>query len=283
MWKTIIAAALTLACLQAARAEKSVVWLVRDTPPAFIYGGALAGQGGFDLDLIFLEKHLTDYAHMVRHVSASRLWHELEKSPASCTLAVERPDSDQPNVVFSKRPVMIPGMRLVVKREKSQLFEAFMTPDRKIDLKLLGRQTRLSGVYIRERPYPRAIADLVKDPLRDARLEVIPVEGLILGLLESDRVDFTFLSGSELIYLTDVASSTSDYVGLAIEDIPGRMPLVAACSRDATGLAIIARIDELLTSDSAWTAFLDPLRRWVLPADRADWPASPAPAAAGPH
>ena len=130
----------------------SITWMTVDLPPATIFEGEMAGSGFADQQLRVLAAALPDYDHQFVKGTIARDWHELETRDGICFNWVTRNSGFHWNAVFSKRPVLNPGYRLVARASRLTEFLPYAATG-EIDLELLGHNDSLSGGYIASRDY----------------------------------------------------------------------------------------------------------------------------------
>src|ERR1700761_515668 len=112
-WGIAILAALSAGI--GAEARESISWMTVDLPPAVIYDGEMAGNGFADQQLQVLFAALPDYDHHIVKGTIARDWHELETRDGVCFNWVTHDSGHHFHALFSKRPVLNPGYRLVIK------------------------------------------------------------------------------------------------------------------------------------------------------------------------
>lgn len=250
-------------------AADSVTWLTSDLPPQYIASGELAGQGIKDQQLKLVEATLAEFDHHTMRASISRLWYQIQHEDGYCGLGVLRSPEREKIAVFSRRPVLVPGFRLIVRDGASAAFAPYMTPSGEIDLAALMRSRRLNGGYVTDRVYPETISRYIDAGDRRAPLEKSVDSERLFQLLRSNRVDFVFGLAYEASYYAWKINVGAPLAALPIKDTPSVVAGYAACSNTPLGQAVIARLDTIQSDEGVWRQWVAPLKRWLDPADYA--------------
>lgn len=265
-WGAALLAA--LAMTGGAKARDSITWMTVDLPPATVYDGEMAGNGFADQQLQVLFAALPDYDHRVIKGTIARDWHELETRDGVCFNWVTRNSGQHWHAVFSKRPVLNPGYRLVVKTGRLTEFLPYAaTGD--IDLDLLGRDETLSGGAIGSRDYLPTLNGFIDSEAGRARLKKTISNAQLIDLLHADRVDFIVASPSEVAFYKETLRLKDDYSLIKVKNSPPYNEAYIACSSGHLGREVISKIDAFLDRPEGWAAYVAPLKRWLEPADYA--------------
>jgi uncharacterized protein (TIGR02285 family) len=251
----------------ALQAGEVVTWMTSDNPPTYIYSGEFAGQGIGEQAISMLIGALPDYQHRVLQASPARIWYQMAHSDDSCAFGGLRNEEREKIVIYSNRPIIVPGFRLLVLASRLDVFKPVMTQDGEIDLDVLARQESMVGGHIATRLHLSPIDEFINDPTRRVRLEKMPEAAQLFALLQAGRIDFSFISALELPYYARKSHTTSKFVALPIKGSSRYVKGYLYCSKSPLGQSVITRIDALLADDRQWAAFLAPLRQWVEPAD----------------
>lgn len=251
-----------------ARASDGLVWMTVDLPPATIIDGEMAGNGFADQQLKVLFAALPGYEHQIVRGTIARDWHELETRDGVCFNWVTRNSGFHWNAVFSKRPVLNPGYRLVVRTSRLTEFLPFAISG-DVDLELLGRNDNLSGGYIASRDYLSTINAFIGSEDRRARLQKTMNSSQLVELLHAGRVDFIFASPTEVAYYRELLHLSDAFSVLKVKGEPVYNEGYIACSSGPIGKAVIAKIDAYLDRPEGWGSYVAPLQRWLEPADYA--------------
>lgn len=263
-WGAAVLAVLTVAGI--ARAKDSITWMTVDLPPATIFEGEMAGNGFADQQLRVLFAALPDYDHHIVKGTIARDWHELETRDGICFNWVTRNSGQHWHAVFSKRPVLNPGYRLVVKTGRLTEFLPYAaTGD--VDLDQLGRDQILSGAVIASRDYLPVLDNFIDSAVRRARVQKTINNAQLIDLLHADRTDFIVASPSEVAFYKETLRLKDDYSLIKVKGAPPYNEAYIACSSGHLGREVIAKIDAYLERPEGWAAYVAPLKRWLDPAD----------------
>jgi len=249
------------------QARDSITWMTVDLPPATIYEGEMAGNGFADQQLRVLTAALPDYDHKIVKGTIARNWHELETRDGICFNWVTRSGTHW-NALFSKRPVLNPGYRLVVRTARLTEFLPYgQSGD--LDLDLLGQSDSLSGGYIASRDYLPTINGFIASGDRRSKLQKTMTSAQLVELLHVGRLDFIFASPTEVAYYHVAEHLAADFSVLKVKGEPVYNEGYVACSSGPVGKAAMAKIDAYLERAEGWAAYVAPLQRWLDPADYA--------------
>ena len=262
----VLAASLAL-CVASAHAADTITWLTNDLPPQYIVEGELAGQGIKDQQLRLIEAQTPEFQHRRVLASISRLWHEIPHTDGICGLGAQRTPEREKVAAFSRRPVLVPGFRVITKTDTAPLFKPFLTAQGEVDMTALLQARKLNGAYAADRIYPVPVSDYIASSDRRAAIDKTLDNERLFQLLRSNRVDFVFGLAYEAAYYSWEMGAEESVVSLPIKDAPRLVSGYAACSDRPIGRAMIAKIDALQADEKTWRALLNPLKRWLDPAD----------------
>jgi uncharacterized protein (TIGR02285 family) len=268
VFRSILAAGLLFILVHPPAAGQTVTWMTEDLPPVYIYHGPSEGQGIGDLSIRFLMAHLPEFQYRVVPANTSRIFYEMARRDGVCYWGAWRTPERQEFAVFSNRVVPGPAFRIVVDADHAADFRPFMTDKGEVDLALLADSDRLSGGYVAGQPYPGVIGAFIDAPDRRTQLSRVGQIAQLYSLLDAGRVGFIIGNGVETTYYLSRPQGNRKFVALPIKGAPTSVGYVA-CSKGATGIAIVARIDTLLSDDTVWARYLSPLLRWGDPEDYA--------------
>jgi len=263
-WGAAIWAACAISGSVAAR--ESITWMTADLPPAAIFEGELAGNGFSDQQLNVLAAALPDYDHHIVKGTIARDWHELETRDGVCFNWVTRNPGQHRNASFSKRPVLNPGYRLVVKAGRLTEFLPYIASG-KADLDLLGRDGTMSGAVAASRDYLPALDAFIESRDRKAHLQKTINNSQLIDLLHAERVDFIVASPTEVAFYKQTLRLKDDYSLIKVRNTPPYNEAYIACSAGHLGREVLAKIDAYLSTPAGWAAYVAPLKPWLDPAD----------------
>jgi uncharacterized protein (TIGR02285 family) len=215
-------------------------------------------------ELAFLTSHLPSFNHHIVRVSAARAYHELEHGSGVCKIGVLVTPERQRFAAFSARHMMLPGYRLVIRKERmAALAPAIVKGE--VDLDKLGGLPGIAGGYTHLRHYDAPIADFTQAHDGSGMTSVV-ANGLLFNLIQAERIDYAFVLPMDVFFYTDQTAREK----LAVLPIKGpiaRAEAGVACSSDQSGKDVIHAIDGLLADDAAWAEFVEPFKKWVPPED----------------
>jgi uncharacterized protein (TIGR02285 family) len=266
MRRTIAALALLAAC--PAAAADIVTWLTTDLPPQYVGDGPFAGDGIKDLQLKLIREELPAFQHREVKASIGRLWYQMQHEDGVCGLGVLRSAEREKIAVFTGRPLLVPGFRLIVKSGHLDQFRPFMEGDA-VDLEALKDNRRLAGGYVADRVYPQPMRDFLADPGHRNKMERAIGNERLYQLLNSGRLDFVFGLGYEAGYFNAVLNASEPLTALSVKGIEPRIKGYTACSDRPLGQAVVARLDALQKDETFWRRWVAPLERWLDPDDYA--------------
>jgi len=246
-------------------AAQTITWLTSDLPPQYIAEGELAGLGIKDQQLRLISEQVPEYQHRTLRASISRLWYQIQHEDGMCGIGVLRTPERDKIAVFSRRAVVVPGFRLIVRSDDMPRFAPFQTAQQEIDLEALRQNRKLIGGYVLDRVYPPAVTAYIGSGERRAPIEKSIDNERLFQLLSSNRVDFVFGLAYEAAYFA--WRRPPALISLPIKDTPRSVAGYTACSNQPLGRAMIARLDTLQGDEALWRQWMEPLRRWLDPAD----------------
>jgi len=246
-------------------AAQTITWLTSDLPPQYIAEGELAGLGIKDQQLKLIAEQVPDYQHHTVRASISRLWYQIQHEDGMCGIGVLRSPEREKFAVFSRRPVLVPGFRLIIRADDEARFTPFLTEQHEVDLEALLKSRRLAGGYVADRHYPPAVTAYINSDERRAAVEKSVDNDRLFQLLRGNRVDFVFGLAYEAAYFSWRLGPP--LAKLPIKDTPRTVAGYTACSDQPLGRAMIARLDSLQAEEALWRQWMEPLRRWLDPAD----------------
>jgi uncharacterized protein (TIGR02285 family) len=248
-------------------AAETVTWLTSDLPPQYIAEGELSGLGIKDQQLKLIATQFPDLQHRTLRASISRLWYQIQHEDGMCGIGVLRNPEREKIAAFTRRPVVVPGFRLIVREEDKSLFTPFLDEHGEVDLAALQQSRKLGGGYVADRVYPPVMAAYIQSAERRAPVEKSVDNERLFQLLSSKRVDFIFGLAYESAYYSWKFDGRQSLASLPVKDAPRTVGGYTACSNQPVGRAVIARLDAIQSDDKVWRQWMEPLRRWLDPAD----------------
>ncbi len=212
--------------------------------------------------LSFLTTHLPRFTHHVVRVSTARAYHELEHGSGVCKVGVLLSPERERYATFAARHLLLPGFRLVVRKDRLPALSAAMSKG-EVDLERLVGESALKGGYTRSRHFDAPITDFLQ--ARDAStMENVVATFQLFNLLQAERLDFAFILPMDLYFYT-TPEARDKLVLLPIGGVAPVIEAAVACSSDQSGKNAIRDIDALLADDARWAELVEPLRKWMPP------------------
>ncbi|HMA48471.1 MAG TPA: TIGR02285 family protein [Magnetospirillaceae bacterium] len=253
--------------LAAAPPSKTISWMQADLPPQFILDGELAGQGWADGQMHELFSLLPGFDHRLVQSSLSRTWYEIAHRDGVCFDGAARTPERENFALFSRRPIMAPSYRVIIRAADMVRFHPFLDEKGAVDLDRMAEEDGLAGGYTAARANSPAITRFIDGEQRRVRLETAVSPSQLFNLLHGKRLDFIISSPVEIPYYKARFHLTAEFASLPVKGGTPSIRGYVACSKGPLGRAVIEKIDALMTDESRWTAYIEPLRRWFEPAD----------------
>jgi uncharacterized protein (TIGR02285 family) len=261
-WRWILAAPLLLVLPARCFAAQTVTWMSEDLPPVYIYRGPFAGEGIGDLSVRFLIDHLPEYQHRMVRADTPRIFYEMAHKDGICYWGAWRTVEREAFAVFSNRLVPGPAFRVIIDENRLADFRPFLSGPDEIDLSRLASSDKLAGGYVSGQPYPGVIGAFIDNPQRKTLLSQVTQVSQLYSLLNAERVSFIIGNGVETSYYMSRLNGNRAFHPLRIKDGPPATAGYVACSKGPLGTEVIAKIDRLLSDDTVWARYLQPLLRW---------------------
>ena len=253
--------------LAAAAQARAISWGQTDLPPQFILDGELAGQGWSEQQMRGLFPLLPGFEHRTLQGSLSRIWYEMAHRDGVCFNGAARTPERESMAVFSRRPIVVPAYRVIVRADALDRFRPSLGPDGGVDLERLAENGALTGGYVSGRAYFSVLNRFIGSDQGRARLESAVSTLQLFNLLHGKRLDYILSSPVEAPYYKARFHLPDEFVSLPVEGGDPSVRGYVVCSKGPLGRAVIEKVDALLVDDRAWAAYLEPLRRWLEPAD----------------
>ena len=238
-----------------------------DLPPQFILDGDLTGQGWADRQMRELFSLLPDFDHRLVQSSLSRTWYEMARRDGVRFDGAARTPEREGFAVFSRRPIIAPSYRIIIRAADLDRFRPFLDDGSAIDLDRMAEEDGLAGGYTAARAHFPAIARFIDSEHRRLRLDTAVSPSQLFNLLHGKRLDFIISSPVEIPYYKARFHLTAEFVSLPVKGGVSSIRGYVACSKGPLGRAVIQEVDAALADESRWIVFSEPLRRWFEPAD----------------
>jgi len=240
-----------------------ITWMQADTPPFHISEGPLAGQGVKDRQYQFLAAHLPQFRHRLMIASVARNWYAVEHEDGICIIGVSNTAERRKFALFSQRPLVGFGTRIVVRREQAARFKEFLDPQGAVDLARLAQSPSLVGGYVTALHYGDEVTRFIEDESRAARLDKFVTPPQLFNVLKAGRVDYIFGQPVEATYYAkEFGLQPGELATLRITGWRDGGGISVGCSKGAAGSAVIKAVDALLADEQMWRDYTAPYRDW---------------------
>ncbi|RMQ39985.1 hypothetical protein ALQ04_02564 [Pseudomonas cichorii] len=148
------------------QAKETLIWLLRDMPPATIFSGPYQGQGAIDQFMPILTARMPEYEHVLMRVNRARGTQMLNDPTLTCDPTLLWTPLRARTIVFSIPTYIVLSNGLVVRKNDMQLFTPFITDDHIDLLALMNSKTIKLGV-VAERSYGIVIDEILSHTPRE--------------------------------------------------------------------------------------------------------------------
>ncbi|MFJ4141558.1 TIGR02285 family protein [Pseudomonas sp. NPDC089734] len=168
------------------QAKDTLIWLLRDMPPATIFAGPYKGQGAIDQFMPLLIARMPEYEHLLMRVNRARGMQMLNEHAFTCDPTLLWTPTRAKSIVFSIPTYIVFSNGLIVRKDDLSLFIPFIA-DGHIDLDaLLASKTIKLGV-VAERSYGMVI-DKILHKVPDGELSEHYGNDAVGSLLQMERL-----------------------------------------------------------------------------------------------
>lgn len=239
--------------------KESLTWGVLNFPPFQILEGSRQGSGSFDGELQMLIAHMPEYAHEVVPMSFARRREEFIAGTNLCTPGIFKPPAQALNLAISIPALTHLDNRIVFLKDRAKLFgEA--DP---IDLYTLFSNEKLVGAVVPGRSYAPNIDEAIRRSRDKPNLMMRPLETRqLFGMLLNGDLDYLILFSHEAAFLADQTGGTERVMNRPIAGAPPYIFTHVACTGNAWGKGIIAKINAILLSEREQTEYRTYSERW---------------------
>jgi len=196
--------------------------------------------------------------HAVVSSNAKRAWQLIASGEQACLLSAVRTAERERTAYFSNT-LIGPPQQLIVRRDKQSALPRH--PNGEVDLPRLLADERLRGAVVEARSYGTAVDAALEKAAKNAnvaRYATSDYGSRILNMLSLGRADYTI--GYEVSVTPDVAGA------LVSEPIAGSSALVIAgiaCPRNAWGLTVIRKVEQILGTPSGAALLQREAESWL--------------------
>ncbi len=213
--------------------------------------------------LSFLMGRLPAFDHHVMQGSFGRVWHEMQSDRGgTCVFSALKTPEREAVAVFSRRPLLWPAYRLYFSPPHRAAFTPYLDGEGRVDL---GKLTAapLHGAITASRAYNSVIDAFINAHNKARPLDSLLSTRQILNLVRAEHLDFAFATSA------DIEQHDGSLDSLSIAGADAWNPSFVACTRDKTGQAVIAAVDQVFENQESWAEYVEPLRSVLPPADYA--------------
>lgn len=239
--------------------KESLTWGILNFPPFQILEGPRQGSGSFDGELQMLIARMPEYAHEVIPMSFARRREDFIAGANLCTPGIFRSPAQALNLAISIPALTHLDNRIVFLKDKAKLFGE----DNPIDLDKLFNDEKLVGAVVPGRSYSPNIDQSIQRFHGKPNLMIRPLEAKqLFEMLLNRDLDYLILFSHEAAFLADQSDSTERIMNRPIAGTPPYIYTHVACTGNAWGQAIIAKINAILLSAREQAEYRKYSERW---------------------
>ncbi|QPK65045.1 transporter substrate-binding domain-containing protein [Methylomonas sp. LL1] len=261
-----------LSCLAAlilwsshASGKEALTWGVLNFPPFQILEGSRQGSGSFDGELQRLIARMPEYAHDVVPMSFARRREDFIAGANLCTPGIFKPPAQALNLAISMPALTHLDNRIVFLKDKAKLFGE----DNPIALDTLFSNEKLVGAVVPGRSYAPNIDEAIQRFRGKPNLMIRPLETRqLFEMLLNGDLDYLILFSHEAAFLADQSGGSELIMNRPIAGTPPYLYTHVACTGNAWGQAIIAKINAILLSEREQAQYRSYSERWYPIEDR---------------
>jgi uncharacterized protein (TIGR02285 family) len=248
-----------------AETQEPLAWAILDFPPFQILEGPHKGSGSFDGELQTLISRMPEFAHAIVPMSFARRRQEFLAGTNLCTPGIFKPPAMALKLAISRPLLTHLDNRVVFLADKAARFGAAETLD--LD-RLLGDRS-LVGAAVPGRSYAPNIDAAIERFRGSPNLMIRPLEtGQLFRMLLKGDIDYLLLFSHEAAFLADKYGAGERIRNRLIAGTPPYIFTHVACTGNAWGRAVIARIDAVMADELAQPEYRRYSERWYPPEDR---------------
>ncbi len=244
-------------------ADKPVIhWLNPDFPPVFITSGPQAGHGYGDEIIRYIEDRLPEYQHVPASANLTRIYAQMKTQDSVCSAALFETPERAAFATFSRDVYHVMTNRVVVMKDKAELFTPYLNKDGRIDVFRLVRASHLALGVVPDRFYSSLINDTLNDLGQPDHMVIIPFDRYG-ALLSHGRIDYTFGFPAEAHHLFRKLGKAGGFTAFPIAGEASVQSGGFSCSDKPVGRAVIARINELIATEDLSTVYDSFYEQWL--------------------
>lgn len=178
---------LSMMCLTAtSHAKDTLIWLLRDLPPATIFSGPDEGKGAIDRLMPLLMARMPEYEHLLMRVNRARGTQMLKDGVFACDPTVLWTPERAKSILFSIPTYVVFSNGLIVRNQDMAQFTPFMKGNT-VDLEALLKSKTVKIGIVAERSYGQVI-DRILDAVPTDELNVHYGSDAVGSLLQMERL-----------------------------------------------------------------------------------------------
>ncbi|MBT3185968.1 MAG: TIGR02285 family protein [Nitrospina sp.] len=246
-------------------AEETITWPEIAFPPFDIQSGPYKDKGLLDESRKILQQDLTDYQHERGElINFKRMWELLRKGEKICYAGVIRSSLTEPIGHLSVPMAVAPSFVLIIRKDKSHLFENKSI----VSLKDVLEKSNLH-LGISSRGYGDKINAILDKHKGDSHIHVRSGLGnfpALMKMLFKDRLDYVLAYPSEGMYQAKLMNKENEIAIINLKETYGDVIVGRViCPKTDWGRKIIKKCNAILKKKQSIEKFRDIDERWVSP------------------
>jgi len=251
-----------------AQARDKMSWLMPDVPPASMPVDGKPTSGIADQIVLYISAHWPEADHQFIYANPKRTWLMMERGEHACVVAALR-NAERDKVSYFVDTNLVPPLQLVV--QEATLPRLPLNAHGEADMVKLLADPALRGIVVERRSYGAAMDELLARRPANSRMETTAVGDYgrnVLKVVTHGRADYTL----DYDYALQYASRFEPEIG-KLRTLPiaqNNKPMLGgiACPRNAWGLAMARRIDQIVGTPQGAAAMIRAQNNWHTQASR---------------
>lgn len=243
---------LSLSLFCSLSSAEPIIWLKPNMPPYTIQDGPEKDQGRIDLVAKMLQEEMSEYSHVEKVASFSRILQDLAVKPDICSAALFKSAEREKFIEFSVPYMLGLSNRLVVHATTSAQLQPYLNEQGQVDLDKLLQSNNFTLGVAKDRKYGAVLDSIIKRFSQSnaiySRSGIDQLKGLLIMSLKGNRQISGFLSNpDQVMYLLSQQNITEhDFVFYELKDNPPYLLGYMGCVKNDFGKAVIAKANDLL-------------------------------------
>lgn len=239
--------------------KEPLTWSVLNFPPFQILEGSRQGSGSFDGELQMLIARLPEYSQQIVPMSFARRREDFMAGANLCTPGIFKPPAQALNLAISLPALTHLDNRIVFLKDKADAFGK----TNPIALDTLFGNEKLVGAVVPGRSYAPNIDEAIQRFHDKPNLLMRPLTTRqLFEMLLAGDLDYLILFSHEAAFLADQAGGTDRIMNRPIAGTPPYQYTHVACTGNAWGKAIIAKINAILLTEREQPEYRTYSERW---------------------